>query len=126
MSRLRYNRRQAVEHLRESCPDMGRFVRDCGPLKLRTATDPGRFSALARAIVYQQLSGKAAGTIHGRFSALFEQDTPTAAGTVDLEYEALRGAGLSNNKDHGGRTAHVANRRCDVFLQLRGDTAHRS
>ena len=59
MSRLRYNRRQAVEHLRDNCPEMGRFVSDCGPLKLKTAADPDLFSALARAIVYQQLSGKA-------------------------------------------------------------------
>ena len=98
MSRLRYNRRQAVEHLRASCPEMGRFVTACGPLKLRTASDTELFAALSRAIVYQQLSGKAAATIHGRFAALFDEGVPTAAGTIGLEYEALRGAGLSNNK----------------------------
>ena len=98
MSRLRYSRRQAVEHLKSSCPEMGRFVIACGPLKLRTASDADLFAALARAIVYQQLSGKAAGTIHGRFVALFEQGIPTAAQTMELDYQALRGAGLSNNK----------------------------
>lgn len=98
MSRLRYNRRQAVEHLEACCPEMRRFVRACGPLKLKVARDADLFSALARAIVYQQLSGKAASTIHGRFAALFDQGVPTAAQTVDLEYQDLRGAGLSNNK----------------------------
>lgn len=98
MSRLRYNRRQAVEHLKSSCPEMGRFVSACGPLKLRAANDTDLFSALSRAIVYQQLSGKAAATIHGRFAALFDQDVPTAAQAVGLDYDALRGAGLSNNK----------------------------
>lgn len=62
--------------------------------------DPDRdvFSALARAIVYQQLSGKAAGTIHGRFVDLFDPNQPAAAQVSGLGLDTLRSAGLSRNK----------------------------
>ena len=98
MSRLRYNRRQAVEHLRRQCRSLGPFIDRCGPLRLRVAKDAGLFSALAAAIVYQQLSGKAASTIHGRFAALFEDGKPEPVGAYLLTMESLRGAGLSRNK----------------------------
>jgi 3-methyladenine DNA glycosylase/8-oxoguanine DNA glycosylase len=98
MSRLRYNRGRAVAHLRGECDALGRFIDGHGPLKLRVAREPDRFNALARAIVYQQLSGKAAATIHGRFTALFQDGVPDAVRTLDLPMEKLRGAGLSNNK----------------------------
>lgn len=98
MTRLRYNRKQAVGHLRGQCAEIGRFIDACGPLKLNMATDPTVFTALSRAIVYQQLSGKAAGTIHGRFSALFEEGVPEAQQATRLDIAQLRGAGLSQNK----------------------------
>ncbi len=57
------------------------------------------FEALIRAIVYQQLSGKAAGTILGRFLALYPKEhypTPEALSTTS---EAkLRSVGLSGQK----------------------------
>ena len=98
MSRLRYNRRQAVEHLSQACPALGRFIRSCGPLKLRVTKENDLFRVLSAAIVYQQLSGKAAATIHGRFAALFPDDIPEAGRASLLSMEQLRGAGLSNNK----------------------------
>lgn len=56
------------------------------------------FNALAQAIVYQQLAGRAAAAIHGRFVALFGGEPPTAAAVLRLPVEALRGAGLSGAK----------------------------
>jgi 3-methyladenine DNA glycosylase/8-oxoguanine DNA glycosylase len=56
------------------------------------------FEALLRSIVYQQLSGKAAGTIHGRVCALFPRARPTAAVMAALTPELLRSAGLSRAK----------------------------
>jgi 3-methyladenine DNA glycosylase/8-oxoguanine DNA glycosylase len=97
MSRLRYNRREAVRHLRATCPEMNRFLADCGPLKLRVAR-ADLFEALSAAIIYQQLSGKAALTIHGRFCSLFTDETPVASQVASLTVDTLRGAGLSNNK----------------------------
>lgn len=69
-----------------------------GPFTLRVSGPPDLFGALACSIVYQQLSGKAAATIHGRFSALFGAEGPSADRCLELRYEDLRGAGLSHNK----------------------------
>lgn len=54
--------------------------------------------ALARAIVYQQLSGKAAATIYSRVSALLDVTQPIAAQILALTDESLRAAGLSRQK----------------------------
>jgi 3-methyladenine DNA glycosylase/8-oxoguanine DNA glycosylase len=55
------------------------------------------FAQLARMICYQQLAGKAAAAIHGRFEALFD-GPPTPDAVLALPFEKLRGAGLSNAK----------------------------
>ena len=55
------------------------------------------FSALAEAIVYQQLNGKAAETIFKRFAAL-AGDPLTPGGILKLSDEQLRGVGLSKQK----------------------------
>ena len=96
--RLAYNRQRARRHLAGACPDLARFMSSHGPLKLEVRKTPDLFTALARAIIYQQLSGKAAGTIHSRFEALFHPDQPTAAALQGLSSETLRSAGLSYNK----------------------------
>jgi 3-methyladenine DNA glycosylase/8-oxoguanine DNA glycosylase len=98
LSRLRYNRIEAVRHLKQVCPQLEQFIVSQGPLKLRVERDSSLFEALARAIVYQQLSGKAAGTIHGRFCELFEQDEPCAQAVSRMKFDQLRAVGLSRNK----------------------------
>lgn len=98
MSRLRYQRSEAVRHLRQQCSRLGAFIDSHGPLELRVARDGSLFEALARAIVYQQLSGKAAGTIHGRFCALFDGHRPVDADLVQMSFDQLRAVGLSRNK----------------------------
>lgn len=98
MSRLRYNRREAVEYLKDRCASLARLVDDCGPFKLKVARDTDLFNALSSAIIYQQLSGKAAATIHGRFKSLFEGEVPEASQLAGLAMEDLRGVGLSRNK----------------------------
>ena len=55
------------------------------------------FAELARMICYQQLAGRAAAAIHGRFEALFE-GYPTPAAVLALPVDKLRGAGLSGAK----------------------------
>ena len=56
------------------------------------------FHALARAIVFQQLSGKAAGTIFGRLNALYPGDAATPEGIMATSDDALRAVGLSRQK----------------------------
>ncbi len=67
--------------------------------KIRKQTrDSDVYANLVRAIVYQQLSGKAAGTIHGRFLDLFKDRYPHAKKLVQLDVEQLRVVGLSYQK----------------------------
>ena len=98
MSRLRYSRREAEQHLSERCERMGAFIRMHGPLRLKADPEPDLFCALAQAIVYQQLSGKAAATIYGRFGGLFSEGRPNAAQVPGLSIAQLRSVGLSQNK----------------------------
>lgn len=56
------------------------------------------FQALAHSIAYQQLSVKAAGTIHGRFRDLFPDRAPTPEAALSLGEDPLRSAGLSRAK----------------------------
>jgi 3-methyladenine DNA glycosylase/8-oxoguanine DNA glycosylase len=59
--------------------------------------DGDYFNTLARAVVYQQLAGRAAAAIHGRFLALYKgHATPEAVLQTDVEH--LRAVGLSLNK----------------------------
>jgi len=98
MSRLRYSRSAAVQHLQTQCPRLGQFISEHGPFKLKVSRDASLFEALASAIVYQQLSGKAAATIYGRFCDLFENGQPVAAELPPMSFEQLRAVGLSRNK----------------------------
>jgi DNA-3-methyladenine glycosylase II len=80
-------------------PAMARLVERFGPVALPVRRVPGgHFSALARSIVYQQLAGRAASAIHGRFTALFEDGTPTPEAVVTMPDDVLRSAGLSGSK----------------------------
>jgi DNA-3-methyladenine glycosylase II len=98
MSRLRYNRKQAIDALKSSCPQIASLIRNKGPFRLQLRADYDLFTSLARSIAYQQLSGKAAATIYGRFEALFENNTPVASDAVNLSVQTLRSVGLSGNK----------------------------
>jgi DNA-3-methyladenine glycosylase II len=77
-------------------PAFGPLVERVGPVVLRRR---GRdaFGALTSAIIYQQLAGRAAQTIHGRFVAALGGDV-TAARVLATADEPLRAAGLSAGK----------------------------
>lgn len=89
----------ALAHLRGSDPALARLIDAVGPCRLRPQPPASLFLALAEAIVHQQLTAKAAGTIFARVCALCpttEDLTPHALLRVtDAE---LRGAGLSRSK----------------------------
>jgi 3-methyladenine DNA glycosylase/8-oxoguanine DNA glycosylase len=98
MMRLSYNRKQAVNYLKSSCPQMASLIRLKGRFTLQVRDHNDLFISLASSITYQQLSGKAAATIYGRFAALFDNNTPVASEAVNLSVQTLRSVGLSNNK----------------------------
>ena len=89
---------QALEHLSAADPAMAGLIARVGPCELVPDPSGTHFEALLRSIVYQQLSGKAAGTIHGRVLALFGPEAPTPEALLALNDESLRGAGLSRGK----------------------------
>lgn len=78
---------------------LGPVVRRIGPCGLVWAMPPSLFAALLRSIIYQQLHGRAAATIHGRVLQLFPDPArPSAFALADLSDEILRAAGLSRAK----------------------------
>ncbi len=90
---------EASEALSSRDPVMRAMLERIGPADLRRGR-PRRphFAELARAISYQQLAGKAAAAIHGRFVALFDGDGPTPEAVLALPVDKLRGVGLSGSK----------------------------
>src|SRR3989338_5828909 len=78
---------------------LGAFIKRHGPITHRRPHAGGAFQSLAEAIVYQQLSGKAAGTILKRFVALFpDKKFPAPEDMLKVKTEKLRSAGLSGQK----------------------------
>ena len=76
------------------------WIKKIGPLDL-TPRQLDPFVALSRAIVYQQLSGKAAATILRRFQELFSPEPgahPTPRQVMKTPVEKLRSVGLSGQK----------------------------
>ncbi len=86
----------AAAILAERDPVMRRLVAEAGPARVRPPTD-SHYEALVRAIVYQQLAGRAAAAIHGRLiAALDGQVEPVML--LSLPDETLRSVGLSGAK----------------------------
>ena len=95
---LSFDSETAVRHLSEADPALGRHIARSGPLTLERKPTVDVFGALAEAIVHQQLSSKAAGTIHRRVADLMPRRRISAAGIFGADDESLRGAGLSRAK----------------------------
>ena len=90
--------RASVRHLKRVDPVLARVIESVGPCRLPVRSEGTHFQALARSIVFQQLSGKAAGTIHGRFAALFANGDPEPSSLLAFTDAQLRGVGLSRQK----------------------------
>ncbi len=99
MSGLDYDPALACRHLAESDPTLGELIARVGAFGLRPQPTQSLFAAVARAIVYQQLSGSAAATILGRVKAIyFPKRFPTPRDILATPPERLRAAGLSTAK----------------------------
>ncbi|MGZ4213623.1 MAG: DNA-3-methyladenine glycosylase family protein [Actinomycetota bacterium] len=75
-------------------PVMRGLIKQAGPSVIGQRRSKTSFEALARAIVFQQLAGRAAAAIYGRVVALFPQGLSPQAVLTATE-EDLRSAGLS-------------------------------
>jgi DNA-3-methyladenine glycosylase II len=89
---------QAMKELSRVDRRLARVIARIGifPTKKQKPQQP--FVSLLRAIVYQQITGKAAETILGRVKALGASDFPTPEEILLLEDSELRAAGLSRQK----------------------------
>jgi O-6-methylguanine DNA methyltransferase len=85
-------------HLTERDARLGRLIAKVGLPSIRIEETQSTFAALAESIVYQQLTGKAAATIHGRLLALFPRKRMGPEALLAVKDDALRGAGLSRGK----------------------------
>lgn len=88
--------RKAVSHLKQVCPVMSGIIERWGPPKM-DYLEPD-FKTLARCIVGQQLSGKAARTIFARFEAACGRAGVAPGPILKLGPEGLRPLGLSTQK----------------------------
>lgn len=88
----------ALRHLKRADPVLARHIEAVGPYGL-VPKGQDTFESLVQSIVYQQLNGKAAATIHGRVLALFGGEKGlTPKRLLKMPEAKLRGAGLSANK----------------------------
>lgn len=98
-NKLQFDPPAALAHLRTTDPILAELIDRVGSFGLVPHSTRSLFEALLRSIVYQQLNGRAASTIHARVIAVLQPAggvTPEAlAATSD---ETLRGAGLSRGK----------------------------
>jgi DNA-3-methyladenine glycosylase II len=108
----RYDSALAIRELSAADPKLGRLIERAGPFTMRVASAQSPFEALVESIIYQQLHGKAAASIHRRLLESFPPQNdlnreavengakhhPTAQHILDAPNELLRAAGLSHNK----------------------------
>ncbi|MDP9049334.1 MAG: DNA-3-methyladenine glycosylase 2 family protein [Acidobacteriota bacterium] len=110
----RYDSASALREISAADPKLGRLIQRAGPFTMRIASGQSPFEALVESIVYQQLNGKAASTIHRRLLESFGPTLapptlaaalpprvgahPTPQQILDCPNEQLRAAGLSANK----------------------------
>jgi DNA-3-methyladenine glycosylase II len=90
--------REAVRHLSQ-LPEFAGLIRRVGPPRLRPERGRSPYEALVRAIAHQQLHGRAAEAILGRFRALYvEAEFPLPEAVLATEDATLRGCGFSAGK----------------------------
>jgi DNA-3-methyladenine glycosylase II len=88
-----------ISHLSAADPVLGELITQVGPCALKPDQRRSPFQALVQAVAHQQLNGKAANSILGRFLALFPPGGfPTPQEVFEVELGALTGAGFSRNK----------------------------
>lgn len=96
---MTYDPLQAARALSKADKELARVIKQAGPFQLSPFKIQSPFEALLKAIVYQQLSGKAASTIYGRVEALLPgRGAPKPTELLKLSDDALRGAGMSRAK----------------------------
>lgn len=87
--------KKAINHLKKD-KFLAKVIKEFPEPLLKQGDD--YFNALVRSIIYQQLSGKAAGTIASRFNTLFKDKTPNPKAISKLKDAQFRAVGISGQK----------------------------
>jgi DNA-3-methyladenine glycosylase II len=95
--KLPFDPDEALTHLRAKDAKLAALIDRAGPFTLKLDAQQSPFESLLESILYQQLNGKAAATIHGRVRE-FYGGNPTPQLLLDTPDEVLRSAGVSGNK----------------------------
>jgi DNA-3-methyladenine glycosylase II len=95
--KLPFDPAEAVAHLKASDAKLGALIDQAGAFTLRLDPAPSPFESLLESILYQQLHGNAAATIHRRVREYFGGD-PAPQLLIDTPDEPLRACGVSGNK----------------------------
>jgi DNA-3-methyladenine glycosylase II len=99
--KLPYDPDKALAHLRAADPKLGALIDRAGEFRLKLGHTGTPFTSLLESILYQQLHGKAAATIHRRVLLIYgggEPADPHPQALLDTPDEMLRAAGVSGNK----------------------------
>ncbi|MFC1664117.1 DNA-3-methyladenine glycosylase family protein [Pseudomonadota bacterium] len=95
---LTYDPGDALKLLSKNDKQLAGLIKKIGPFAIELHPKMSPFESLLRAIVYQQLSGKAAAAIHLRVRSLFKGSRVSPQAVYEIAPEKLRGAGLSRAK----------------------------
>jgi DNA-3-methyladenine glycosylase II len=110
-------------HLAKVCSRMAGVVGKHDPFPIKPLSPPEPYESLVRAVVFQQLSGKAAQTILNRVIALFPRSNfPSPRSLLSAPEEKLRGAGLSRQKI--AALKDIAAKRLSGLIPDAGEIAH--
>ena len=113
--------RRAQQHLAARDPVLRTLIAAYGACALARSQREDPFTALVEAIVWQQLSARAAATIYKRVLALLPGGGPPTPGAIlALEEAHLRAAGLSRAKTAYVRDLAARVRNGDVHLDAFG------
>lgn len=95
--KLPFDPEEALRHLKAADAKLAGLIERVGPLMMKLDSSASPFESLLESILYQQLNGKAAATIHGRVRACFGGD-PAPQLLLDTPDDRLRACGVSGNK----------------------------
>lgn len=93
---LQFDPEEALRHLSLTDTTLANLIHLAGPFEMKVQAMSSPFEALARNIIYQQLNGNAAASIHARVLALFGRKRRLVPRAIlSASEDELRSAGLS-------------------------------
>jgi 3-methyladenine DNA glycosylase/8-oxoguanine DNA glycosylase len=90
--------RDGTAHVRRADPVIAAIVTEVGRCRLAVDARGSHFAALLESILYQQITGKAAASIHSRLCALVRRTQPRPSDILKASDTELRAVGLSRQK----------------------------